>query len=108
MLILLIALFQIPILVYEAIQIDIWKHKVFPLLIDLNGEPTNTFMLFSVFYHEVIIISLLENILFHCESAQTMDDTVIDLIDYATQHVMTLLNEKTLEIYERSEIKDAK
>jgi len=94
--------------VYEAIQIDIWKHKVFPLLIDFNGEPTNTFMLFSIFYHEVIVISLLENILFHCESAQTLDDTVMDLIDYTVQHIMTLLDGKTLEIYERSEIGNTK
>ncbi|KYQ46581.1 Zinc finger MYND domain-containing protein 10 [Trachymyrmex zeteki] len=95
-----ISLKKISILVYEAIQIDIWKHKVFPLLIDFNGEPTNTFMLFSIFYHEVIAVSLLENILFHCESAQTLDDTVIDLIDYTVQHVTMLLDGKTLEIYE--------
>ena len=85
---------------YEAIQIDIWKHKVFPFLIDFNGEPTNTFMLFSIFYHEVIAVSLLENILFHCESAQTLDDTVIDLIDYTVQYITTLLDGKTLEVYE--------
>ncbi|XP_011159606.2 zinc finger MYND domain-containing protein 10 [Solenopsis invicta] len=101
-----ISLKKIPILVYEAIQIDIWKHKVFPLLIDLNGEPTNTFMLYSVFYHEVIAISLLENILFHSDSAQTLDDTVIDLIDYTVQRVTTLLDGKTSEIYEKSEIRD--
>ncbi|KYN04629.1 PREDICTED: zinc finger MYND domain-containing protein 10 [Cyphomyrmex costatus] len=100
-----ISLKKIHILVYEAIQIDIWKHKVFPLLIDFNGEPTNTFMLFSIFYHEVIAVSLLENILFHCESAQTLDDTVIDLIDYTVQHVTMLLDGKTLQIYE---IGDAK
>ncbi|KAG5347741.1 ZMY10 protein, partial [Acromyrmex charruanus] len=95
-----ISLKKIPILVYEAIQINIWKHKVFPLLINFNGEPTNTFMLFSIFYHEVIAVSLLENILFHCESGQTLDDTVIDLIDYTVQHVTMLLDEKTLEVYE--------
>jgi len=94
--------------VHEAIQIDIWKHKVFPLLIDFNGEPKNTFMLYSVLYHEVVVISLLENVLFHCEGAQTVDDTVIDLIDYTAQHITTLLDGKTLDIYERSEIKDAR
>lgn len=65
-------------------------------------------MMFSVLYHEVIVISLLENILFHCESAQTIDDMVIDLIDYAIEHVTMLFNEKTFEIYERFEIKDPK
>lgn len=65
-------------------------------------------MMFSVLYHEVIVISLLENILFHCESAQTIDDIVIDLIDYAVEHVTMLFDEKTFEIYERFEIKDPK
>lgn len=65
-------------------------------------------MMFSVLYHEVIVISLLENILFHCESAQTIDDMVIDLIDYAIEHIRVLFDEKTLEIYERFEIKDPK
>jgi hypothetical protein len=98
------SLFQVLILIHEAMQIDIWKHKVFPHLIDLNGEPSNTFMLYSVLYHEVVAVSLLENILFHCESAETMDDTVIDLIDYAVQRVTMLLDEKILEIYEKSEL----
>ncbi|XP_072755278.1 zinc finger MYND domain-containing protein 10 [Anoplolepis gracilipes] len=101
-----ISLKKVPILIYEAIQIDIWKHKAFPLLIDLNGEPSNTFMMFSVLYHEVVVVSLLENILFHCESARTIDDMVIDLIDYAVKHVTMLFDEKTFEIYERFEIKD--
>jgi len=61
-------------------------------------------MLYSVLYHEVVTVSLLENILFHCESAETMDDTVIDLIDYAVQRVTMLLDEKILEIYEKSEL----
>lgn len=65
-------------------------------------------MMFSVLYHEVIVISLLENILFHCESAQTIDNMVIDLIDYAVEHVTLLFDEKTFEIYERFEIKDPK
>lgn len=65
-------------------------------------------MLFSVLYHEVILVSLLENTLFHNESAQSVDDTVIDLIDYAVQHVTMLLDGETLEIYERFEAKDPK
>ncbi|KAL0123225.1 hypothetical protein PUN28_007675 [Cardiocondyla obscurior] len=102
-----ISLKKIPILVYEAIQIDIWKHKVFPILIDLNGEPKNTFMLYSVFYHEVIAVSLLENILFHCEGAQTVEEFVIDLIDYAVQRVTMLLDGKTVDIHKKYEIKDS-
>nr|KAF7392133.1 hypothetical protein H0235_017132 [Vespula pensylvanica] len=95
-----VCLKKIPILIYEVIQIDIWKHKIFPLLIDINNEPENTFMLFSVFYHEDVAASLLENVLFHCESAITMDDSVLDLIDYAVKSVTVLLNKNNIEIYE--------
>ncbi|XP_043257962.1 zinc finger MYND domain-containing protein 10 [Colletes gigas] len=91
---------KIPILIYEAIQIDIWKHKVFPLLIEINAEPKNTFMLFTIFYHENIAVSLLENVLFHCESAVTIEDLAIDLVDYSVRCVSKLLNIQDVEIYE--------
>lgn len=97
---------QIPILIYEAIQIDIWKHKVFPLLIEMNEEPQNTFMLFTIFYHEDIAVSLLENVLFHCESAETMNDSVLDLVDYSVKSVSLLLEFPNIEIYES--VKDPK
>ncbi|XP_011495064.1 PREDICTED: zinc finger MYND domain-containing protein 10 [Ceratosolen solmsi marchali] len=82
---------KIPILVYEAIQIMIWKTKVFPLMIELYGEPTNTFFVFSVFYHEGISVSLLENVLYYSDSAETISDYIIDLIDYAVNYLTMLL-----------------
>ncbi|CAK9810143.1 Zinc finger MYND domain-containing protein 10 [Anthophora quadrimaculata] len=91
---------KIPILIYEAIQIDVWKHKVFPLLIEMNAEPKNTFMLFTIFYHEDIAISLLENVLFHCESVETMNDSVLDLVDYAVKYISLLFDDSDIEIYE--------
>ncbi|OAD60114.1 Zinc finger MYND domain-containing protein 10 [Eufriesea mexicana] len=91
---------KIPILIYEAIQIDIWKHKVFPLLIEMNEEPKNTFMFYTIFYHEDIAVSLLENVLFHCESAETMNDSVLDLVDYSVKSVSLLLDVPNIEIYE--------
>ncbi|CAL7944864.1 unnamed protein product [Xylocopa violacea] len=91
---------KIPILIYEAIQIDIWKHKVFPLLIEMNKEPKNSFMLYTIFYHEDIAVSLLENVLFHCESAETINDSIIDLVDYSVKSVSLLLDAPESEIYE--------
>ncbi|KZC13946.1 Zinc finger MYND domain-containing protein 10 [Dufourea novaeangliae] len=91
---------KIPILIYEAIQIGIWKHKVFPLLLNINTEPQNTFMLFSIFYHENMCVSLLENVLFHCESAETIDDTVLDLVDYTVKCVSILLDIEDIEVFE--------
>lgn len=102
-----IYLHQISVLIHEVIQINIWKEKILPLLIELNDEPTNTFMLHSVFYHEGVAASLLENILFHSDSAQAVDDHVLDLIDYAVTNVTNLLYQKKEEPVEEL-TKDAK
>lgn len=82
---------QIPILIHEAIQISVWKQKVFKLLIELNGEPTNSFMIYSIFYHEITAVSLMENILFHCDSIVSVDDSALDLIDYAVNNITPLI-----------------
>lgn len=69
-------------------------------MIEINEEPKNTFMLYSVFYHEDIAVSLLENVLFHCESAETINDSALDLVDYAVKSVSLLLDMPVIEIYE--------
>ncbi|XP_076647141.1 zinc finger MYND-type containing 10 [Halictus rubicundus] len=91
---------KIPILIYEAIQIHLWKHNGFPLLLRINSEPQNTFMLFTVFYHENLAVSLLENVLFHCESAETIDDSALDLVDYALVCIYGIVDPHSNEIYE--------
>ncbi|XP_058804033.1 zinc finger MYND domain-containing protein 10 [Phymastichus coffea] len=85
---------KIPVLIYEAIQIMIWKQKVYPILMELDEKPANTFILFSVFYHEELAISILENILYHSDSVETMDDSIVDLIDYAAHYITLLLYSK--------------
>lgn len=69
-------------------------------MIEINEEPKNTFMLYTVFYHEDIAVSLLENVLFHCESAETINDSALDLVDYAVKSVSLLLDMSVIEIYE--------
>ena len=75
----------------------IWKQKVFPLLVELYGEPENTFLLYSVFYHEEIAVSLLENVLYHSDSVESMDDSIIDLVDYVVNYITMLLYCKNTE-----------
>lgn len=80
-----------PVLIHEAIQISVWKTKVYQQLIDQNGEPQNTFMLYSVLYHENLSISLLENILYHADSVESLDDSALDLVDYAMDYITALV-----------------
>lgn len=63
-------------------------------------------MLYTVFYHEDIAVSLLENVLFHCESAETINDSALDLVDYTVKNVSLLLDMPNIEIYEN--VKDPK
>lgn len=80
----------------------IWKQTVYPLLIKLYGEPSNTFLLFSVFYHEEMAVSLIENVLYHSDSVETMDDSIIDLIDYAVSYITMLLYSENAEPNDKS------
>nr|XP_033322793.1 zinc finger MYND domain-containing protein 10 isoform X1 [Megalopta genalis] len=91
---------KIQILIYEAIQIHLWKHKVFPLLLQINSEPQNTFMFFTILYHEDLAVSLLESVLFHCESTETIEDTALDLVDYAIACVYEIVSPLADEVYE--------
>ncbi|XP_034943955.1 zinc finger MYND domain-containing protein 10 [Chelonus insularis] len=86
---------KIPILIHEAIQISIWKQKIFPYLIESNKELSNTFMIYSILYHENIAVSLMENILFHSDSIESMDDSTLDLIDYAVSYLTSIIFPKT-------------
>lgn len=81
-------------LVIEAIQVEVWKKKVFPLLIEFHGEPTNTIILYSILYHENVVVSLLENVLYHSDSIESMEDCLLDLIDYSVSYVLALVCQK--------------
>lgn len=64
---------------------------------NISQEPENTFMLFSIFYHEDIAVSILENVLFHSDSAESMNEEVLDLIDYAVERVINLIGNSKSE-----------
>lgn len=81
---------KIPNLIHEAISISVWKEKVFPTLVNEN-ELNNTFLLYSVLYHEETAVSLLESVLYHSDSIESINDSVIDLIDYSVEYVTKLL-----------------
>ncbi|XP_058493514.1 zinc finger MYND domain-containing protein 10-like [Solea solea] len=85
---------KIPLLVHEMILIEVWKHKVFPILCQLQDfQPRSTFHLYMVIHHEATIINLLETIMFHKDLCEAADDSVLDLVDYCHRK-LTLLASK--------------
>ncbi|XP_042717727.1 zinc finger MYND domain-containing protein 10 isoform X4 [Chrysemys picta bellii] len=59
---------KIPTLIEELISVEIWKHKVFPVLCQLKDfKPKSTFPIYLVLHHEASIVNLLETMFFHKE-----------------------------------------
>uniref|UniRef100_G3N8N2 Zinc finger MYND domain-containing protein 10 n=1 Tax=Gasterosteus aculeatus aculeatus TaxID=481459 RepID=G3N8N2_GASAC len=71
---------KIPILVHEMILVE---------LEDFN--PKNTFHLYMVIHHEATIINLLETIMYHKDSCEAADDSVLDLVDYCHRKLALLV-----------------
>ncbi|NXP59467.1 ZMY10 protein, partial [Chloropsis cyanopogon] len=82
---------KIPVLIGELISVEIWKHKIFPVLCRLQDfKPRTTFPIYLVLHHEASIINLLETVFFHKEICESAEDSVLDLIDYCHRK-LTLL-----------------
>ncbi|XP_049590671.1 zinc finger MYND domain-containing protein 10 [Syngnathus scovelli] len=86
---------KISVLVHEMILTEVWKQKIFPILCQLQDfTPKNTFPLYMVIHHEATIINLLETIMFHKDSCESSDDSILDLVDYCHRK-LTLLAANT-------------
>ncbi|NXL47031.1 ZMY10 protein, partial [Podilymbus podiceps] len=88
---LLVTYAKIPVLIGELISVEIWKHKVFPVLCRLEDfKPRSTFPIYVVLHHEASIINLLETVFFYKEICESAEESILDLIDYCHRK-LTLL-----------------
>uniref|UniRef100_A0A8D3DA49 Zinc finger MYND domain-containing protein 10 n=1 Tax=Scophthalmus maximus TaxID=52904 RepID=A0A8D3DA49_SCOMX len=95
---LLVSYGKITLLVHEMILVEVWKQKVFPVLCQLQDfNPKSTFHLYMVIHHEATIINLLETIMFHEDSCEAADDSLLDLVDYCHRK-LTLLAGRSLSL----------
>uniref|UniRef100_A0AAX7TC81 Zinc finger MYND domain-containing protein 10 n=1 Tax=Astatotilapia calliptera TaxID=8154 RepID=A0AAX7TC81_ASTCA len=98
---LLVSFGKIHILVHEMILIEVWKKKVFPILCQLEDfNPEKTFHLYMVIHHEATIINLLETIMFHKDSCDAADDSLLDLVDYCHRKLTLLASEAIKDVAE--------
>uniref|UniRef100_A0A8C7E9U5 Zinc finger MYND-type containing 10 n=1 Tax=Nothoprocta perdicaria TaxID=30464 RepID=A0A8C7E9U5_NOTPE len=83
---------KIPVLIGELITVELWKHKVFPVLCRLEDfKPVSTFPIYVVLHHEASIINLLETVFFYKEVCEAAEDGVLDLIDYCHRKLTLLV-----------------
>ncbi|NXR31913.1 ZMY10 protein, partial [Zosterops hypoxanthus] len=87
---------KIPVLIGELISVEIWKHKVFPVLCRLEDfKPRSTFPIYVVLHHEASIINLLETVFFFKEICESAEDSILDLIDYCHRKLTLLAARST-------------
>ncbi|NWV73650.1 ZMY10 protein, partial [Dasyornis broadbenti] len=87
---------KIPVLIGELISVEIWKHKVFPVLCRLEDfKPRSTFPIYVVLHHEASIINLLETVFFYKEICESAEDSILDLIDYCHRKLTLLAARST-------------
>ncbi|XP_074952503.1 zinc finger MYND domain-containing protein 10 isoform X2 [Phalacrocorax aristotelis] len=93
---LLVTYAKIPVLIGELISVEIWKHKVFPVLCRLEDfKPRSTFPIYVVLHHEASIINLLETVFFYKEICESAEDSILDLIDYCHRKLTLLAARST-------------
>lgn len=69
-------------MVHEAILINIWRYKILPHILQLEPNPQNTFLAYTVLYHEAVCVALLELVMYHANCCESLSDQAIDLLDY--------------------------
>lgn len=83
---------KIVILVHEAYCILVWRTKVLPRLLSADQERTNAnFILYTILYHEAMVVSLLEMCLYHENGCAALNDATMDLIDYCAHAITQLI-----------------
>lgn len=83
---------KIVVLVHEAYCILVWRTKLLPrLLADDRDRSNASFILYTILYHEAVVVSLLEMCLYHENGCAALNDVAMDLIDYCAQAVTQLI-----------------
>eukprot|EP00003_Mantamonas_plastica_P012728 TRINITY_DN2269_c2_g1_i1.p1 TRINITY_DN2269_c2_g1~~TRINITY_DN2269_c2_g1_i1.p1 ORF type:complete len:332 (+),score=91.61 TRINITY_DN2269_c2_g1_i1:39-998(+) len=92
----LISYDKMKVLVHELLAIELWKHKVWDQVKEKMAK--SVFLIpYTLLYHEAVIINLLEVIMFHQESHESLDDSVIELVDYCHRKLEFFVNKDNWE-----------
>lgn len=81
---------KLPVLVHELIAVQLWRTRVLPRLLAIEPQPTASFGLYTVLFHEATVLSLIECALFHPDGCRALNETSLDLIDYCANALAQL------------------
>ncbi|XP_034480954.1 zinc finger MYND domain-containing protein 10 homolog isoform X2 [Drosophila innubila] len=82
---------KLSVLIHEAYCVNLWKSRVLPHLLEIDPNPQATFLIYTVLYHEAAVVALLDLCLYHPSGCESLQDSVLDLIDYCAQGVAQVI-----------------
>ncbi|KAH8239290.1 hypothetical protein KR032_002867 [Drosophila birchii] len=82
---------KLRLLIHEAYCVTLWKTRVLPHLLEIDPNPQATFLIYTVLYHEASVVALLDVCLYHPSGCETLQESVMDLVDYCAQAVAQVI-----------------
>ncbi|XP_017109543.2 zinc finger MYND domain-containing protein 10 homolog [Drosophila bipectinata] len=82
---------KLRLLIHEAYCVTLWKTRVLPHLLEIDPNPQATFLIYTVLYHEAAVVALLDVCLYHPSGCETLQESVLDLVDYCAQAVAQVI-----------------
>ncbi|XP_060655003.1 zinc finger MYND domain-containing protein 10 homolog [Drosophila nasuta] len=82
---------KLSVLIHEAYCVNLWKSRVLPHLLEIDPNPQATFLIYTALYHEAAAVALLDLCLYHPSGCESLQDSVLDLIDYCAQSVAQVI-----------------
>lgn len=74
------------IIVQDLFSVFVWRKNILTKL-----EKRDSILVYSIGYHELVLVNLLELILYNGNGCESLDDQALDLVDYAVQSVTQLI-----------------
>ena len=96
---------KMPYLVHELILLELWRTQVLPELL-LLGQPETSFQVYMVMFNEANVANILDTTLFAQNACEALDDSAIDLLDYACR-VLSQLAGGEIQVPKANDFKEA-
>uniref|UniRef100_A0A0P4W2S5 Zinc finger MYND domain-containing protein 10 n=2 Tax=Scylla olivacea TaxID=85551 RepID=A0A0P4W2S5_SCYOL len=79
-------------IVWHLLTAETWRLHLLPLLLDHSQDtiPISSLPFIMVLHSEVAALGLIENLVFHEESAAALEGLVLDVIDYSVRQLVRL------------------
>lgn len=74
------------VLVQDVFSVFMWRKNILPKL-----EQQDSILVYSIGYHELVLVNFLELILYNGNGCESLDDHALDLVDYSVQSVTQLI-----------------